>query len=234
MVLGTFLAFSSGYAGYTMPVLLLIIVAELVIRKMRWAPTSIDRTVLALLAVSLASAVASPWRTQSLPIVALLALMFLISVYPAARVIRARPDALRLIIGVWIAGALFAAAWGIVRTPAEWPGGQKPTTSRCSNPMESRLKMSQWLRSPTSALGTGESGSPCPSDPARDNRKQCSEPCHVSDWISVVHRPTDVGVETRLARGFGPHQADDRRSRLRLTEALEVSTHRIEENENHR
>ncbi len=123
VVLATFLAFSSGYAGYTMPLLLLIIVAELVTRKMKWAPTSIDRTLLALLAVSLASAVASHWRAQSLPIAVLLALMFLVSVYPAARVIRDRPDALRLIIAVWIAGALFAAAWGILRAPAEWPGG---------------------------------------------------------------------------------------------------------------
>ncbi len=123
VVLGTFLAFSSGYAGYTMPVLLLIIVAELVTRKMKWAPTSIDRTLLALLAVSLASAVASHWRAQSIPIVALFGLMVLVSVYPAARVMRARPDAIRLIIAVWIVGALFAAVWGILRAPAEWPGG---------------------------------------------------------------------------------------------------------------
>lgn len=123
VVLGTFLAFPSGYAGWPMPVLLLIILAELVTRKMKWAPTSLDRPLLALLVVSLASAVASPWRVQSVPIVALLALMFLVSVYPAARVIRARPDALPLIIALWIAGALFAAVWGILRAPAEWPGG---------------------------------------------------------------------------------------------------------------
>ncbi len=106
-----------------MPVLLLFILAELVTRKMKWVPTSLDRPLLALLAVSLASAVASPWRVQSVAIVGLFALMILVSVYPAARVIRARPDALRLITALWIAGALFAAVWGIIRAPAEWPGG---------------------------------------------------------------------------------------------------------------
>ncbi len=123
VVLGTFLAFPSGYAGWPMPVLLLFILAELVTRKMKWVPTSLDRPLLALLAVSLASAVASPWRVQSVAIVGLFALMILVSVYPAARVIRARPDALRLITALWIAGALFAAVWGIIRAPAEWPGG---------------------------------------------------------------------------------------------------------------
>ncbi len=122
-VLGTFLAFSSGYAGWLMPLLLAVIVLEFATRRLHWVPTAVDRPLLALLAVSLASGIGSAWRWPSVGIAVLFALMALVSVYPAARVMRARPDAIRLIIALWIAGALFAAAWGILRVPAEWPNG---------------------------------------------------------------------------------------------------------------
>ncbi len=123
VVLGAFFVFSSGYAAYAMLVLLIAILAELMTRGFRWVPTRLDRPLLGLLIVSFASGIASPWRTQSLPLTMLFALMALVSVYPAARVIRTKPEAIRPIVGVWVAGALFAAAWAIIRTAALIPGG---------------------------------------------------------------------------------------------------------------
>ncbi len=123
VVLSAFFVFSSGYAGYAMLVLLIAILAEMIARRFTWLPTSFDRPLLALLAVSLASALASPWRLQALFPVSLFMLTAVVSVYPAARVIRARPEAIRSIIGVCIAGALFAALWGITRALAFWPSG---------------------------------------------------------------------------------------------------------------
>ena len=128
MVLGVFLVFSSGYAGYPMLALLVIILLELVTRRLAWVPTSFDRPLLALLAISLASDLASPWRSQAVIPVILFVLTAVVSVYPAARVIRAWPEAIRPIIGVWVAGALFAAAWGILRAPALWPSGASTPT----------------------------------------------------------------------------------------------------------
>ena len=127
-MLGVFLVFSSGYAGYPMLALLAIILGELVTRRLAWVSTSFDRPLLALLAVSLASALVSPWRSQALIPVSLFVLTAVVSVYPAARVIRAWPEAIRPMFGVWVAGALFAAAWGILRAPAAWPSGASTPT----------------------------------------------------------------------------------------------------------
>jgi O-antigen ligase len=106
-----------------MALLLLLWIGLFVTRRLRWVPTSLDRPVLALLVAALASAVASPWRLQSLPLVLLLALTVLVGIQPAARAIRERPDALAAIVAVWIAGAVLAALWGIRRAPGDWPNG---------------------------------------------------------------------------------------------------------------
>jgi O-antigen ligase len=122
-VLATVLTYSSGYAGYLMPVLLAIIIAEAVTRRFRWVPTRMDRPLAALLVVAFASGLVSAWRGTSLATTVLFALMVLVSVYPAARVARGRPEIIRPLVAVWIAGAVFAAAWGIARVEATWPNG---------------------------------------------------------------------------------------------------------------
>lgn len=123
MVLASVLAYSSGYSGYPMGALLVMIGLELFTRRLRWAPTALDRPVLALLAVSLASALVSQWKGQSLGVVGLFAVMLLVTMYPVARVLTTRPNAIRPIVATWITGGVCAAAWGIVRSQPSLPIG---------------------------------------------------------------------------------------------------------------
>jgi O-antigen ligase len=122
-VLATVLTFCAGYAGYLMPVLLALIIAEAATRRFRWISTPMDRPLAALLAAACASGITSAWRGLSLFTTVLFALMVLVSIYPAARAARGRPEVIRPIAALWIAGAAFAAAWGIVRAQNSWPSG---------------------------------------------------------------------------------------------------------------
>src|SRR5437879_12378233 len=78
--------------------------------------------------------------------------------------------------------------------------------------MESRWRTSPWLRSCTSAHATGESASRSPSD----------------------NPPTSGYPKSKTAPARSRFDPSADASRLRLAEALEVSAHRIEEDENHR
>src|SRR5438128_4402791 len=84
-------------------------------------------------------------------------------------------------------------------------------TSRCSNHMESQSRTSRWLRLCTSAHETAESA-----DPSRFD----TDPRPHARIKACVNRPDSIrSVDA---------------SRLRLPETLEISAHRIEENEDHR
>src|SRR5439155_11354715 len=80
--------------------------------------------------------------------------------------------------------------------------------SRCSNHMESQSRTSRWLRLCTSVPETAESADPCRFD---------TDPRPHARIKGCVNRPDSIrSVDA---------------SRLRLPEALEVSTHGIEEDE---
>ncbi|MDR7420725.1 MAG: O-antigen ligase family protein [Armatimonadota bacterium] len=122
-VIAAFLSYSSGYAGYVMPGLLAGMIVEAVTGRLRWVSTVMDRSLVLLLAAVTLSGLGSAWRGESLGLGVLFALMAAVSIYPAARLAWEHPAAIRQVAPAWIAGAIGAAAWGIVRAPATWPSG---------------------------------------------------------------------------------------------------------------
>jgi O-antigen ligase len=123
VILGAIFVYPSGYAGYIMPVLLAMILAEVATRRFRRVPTTLDRPLVFLLATVVLSGLGSAWRAESLGIGMLFALMVPVSIYPAARILRERAAVTGPIVGAWVAGGIVAAAWGILRAPATWPSG---------------------------------------------------------------------------------------------------------------
>jgi O-antigen ligase len=126
-VLLVVLAYPAGYASWVMPLLLIPAVLDLAAGGRPWVPTAFDRPLIALLAALLASGLASEWREESVTLAILFGLTLWISVYPIARVVQARPEAIRLIAATWVAGGVLAAAWGILRwTPLRPDGASTP------------------------------------------------------------------------------------------------------------
>jgi O-antigen ligase len=118
ILLFTVACFGAGYASIGLVVLLLITPVEVWSRSWRWIPTALDRPLLAVLLVALASAIVSPWRAQALPPTILLLLTAPVAVRSVALYIgRDQGRATRLAL-VWIAGAVLAAVWWMARS---WP-----------------------------------------------------------------------------------------------------------------
>lgn len=122
-VLLVVLAYPAGYASWVMPLLLVPAVLDLAAGQRPWVPTAFDRPLIALLAALLASGLASEWRGESVALAVLFGMTMWISVYPVARMVRARPDAVRPLTATWAAGGVFAAAWGILRWTPSLPEG---------------------------------------------------------------------------------------------------------------
>src|SRR5207245_917528 len=96
-------------------------------------------------------------------------------------------------------------------SPVRLRGGRRPTTSRCSSPTESRSRMSRSPRLYSSEPGIAESARLLLSD------------------TSTTIRFT-IAIGRRVPSNYQSATA----SRLCLLEALEVPTHRIEEDEDDR
>jgi O-antigen ligase len=116
-----------------------------------------------LLATVALSGLWSAWRGESLGIGALFALMVLVSIYPAARIGRDHPTAIRPITGAWVAGAIAAAAWGILRAPATWPSGASTpallgTALGTTMASSAALALGAWTVSETRSLRIGLAG----------------------------------------------------------------------------
>jgi len=122
-VAAAILVLPSGYAGYVMAALLALIVVDLATGRFRWVPVSFEKAAGALVAAALASGLASAWRWPSTGLAGLFGLMLLVTIYPAARLLRGRPRVVRWWAGVWVAGGAVAAAWGIARAVVFWPNG---------------------------------------------------------------------------------------------------------------
>lgn len=126
-VLLVVLAYPAGYASWVMPLLLVPAVLDLAAGRRPWVPTAFDRPLIALLAALLASGLASEWRGESVALAVLFGMTMWISVYPVARVVWARPEAIRPLAAAWAAGGVLAAAWGILRwTPSSPQGASTP------------------------------------------------------------------------------------------------------------
>lgn len=122
-IVATFLTFPSGYSGYPVVALPLLVLGELVSGRYRWRPTALDRPMLAVLAAAWLSVAASPMRQHAAGVAALFSLMLVITTYGVARFAERVPHRARAIVTVWIPGAAFAAWWGLLRSQPALPIG---------------------------------------------------------------------------------------------------------------
>ncbi|MDR7485161.1 MAG: O-antigen ligase family protein [Armatimonadota bacterium] len=113
-------AYSSGYAGWVLPVLLVLSLGAVLAGRRRWIPTTLDRPMVALLAAALASGLASEWRGESVGLATLFAAAVLGTVFTVGLALRVGRAAVGAIAWAWIAGGLAAAVWGMARS-GTWP-----------------------------------------------------------------------------------------------------------------
>jgi putative inorganic carbon (HCO3(-)) transporter len=122
-IVATFLTFPSGYSGYPVIVLPLLVLGEIASRRFQWRRTSLDRPMLAVVAAAWLSVAASPLRGHAAGVAALFTLMLAITTYCVTRFAARVSQPARAIVAVWIPGAIFAAIWGLTRAQPGLPLG---------------------------------------------------------------------------------------------------------------
>jgi O-antigen ligase len=143
-IVATFLTFPSGYSGYPVIALPLLVAGEVVTGRFRWRRTSLDRPMLALLAIAWLSVATSPFRQHAAGVAALFTLMLVLTTYGVARFADSAPQPARAIVTAWISGAIFAAIWGILRSQPSLPLGAS-TTALAQNALGMTMGMTAIL-----------------------------------------------------------------------------------------
>jgi O-antigen ligase len=122
-IVASFLTFPSGYSGYPVVMLPLLVVGEIVTRRFRWRRTALDRPLLAMVVAAWLSVPASPFRELAAVIALSFTLTLAVTVYGVTRFAERVPQSARAIVAVWIPGAIFAAIWGLTRAQPALPVG---------------------------------------------------------------------------------------------------------------
>ncbi|MGQ0550335.1 MAG: O-antigen ligase family protein [Armatimonadota bacterium] len=109
ILLLTVAVYTSGFTTGALVLLLGVLVVEVLLRSWRWIPTAIDLPLLAVIIAVLASTVVSPWRAQTVTLVAYLLFAVLVSIRPVVAYAIGGGDRVVRLLVVWSAGGVAAA-----------------------------------------------------------------------------------------------------------------------------